>query len=1043
MLVDTSTGSFGIVDFESLKIASSGKLSVAVIPSKLTYSYACVDLRMRSLARRDGRLNACWKRSPAAALKHGDALKAGIVPLLFTVLCLLGGDAGPHPEEKDLQEGTKPIIERLERSGDQKEALESLERLADHWDLQIPHFLREFEGPEVYDKFDLFLTRSLSARLDSEDLPSLDTVVRVLQKAVAKVEAVERGMQEELLAEVRERKRGSAARQGLEKEKEKPPGEDGTSQPVPPESDFQVEQTRKSLQEPEPSTESPLAAPERPGQTLKRPQGQGKERSYRRRGTKTKTLPAKGLRSSSSSPRTLQFGLPLKVTKRKGLRREKQAQGRPRRLGKEEKGSLRPLNSADSTQDGSQLSSSSASTNDSRRSSLEPSNSLRGRGGLGLWLLVASSQGTRRQAVELQGAAAESREVSLLVASGKRGDLKETADEAATEDYLFVYASSACEWVFMFIIHALRRLPQTPVSSSSPGDAKRKRVAVVVLGDIGRSPRMQNHAHSIATCKELNSDVCLVGYDSSKPHARIRTNPNITVCPLLPPLVDPYRKLFPTKLGFLVFAFLKLFEQTAGLFLVLALMPRLTAIVVQNPPSIPTLLVVNLAALVKRAKVVIDFHNYGFTILQLGVGKGTIVRLAEAFEKLFGRRCDASFCVSDAMRSDLKEAWGVERPEAVVLYDKPSEVFRPCSLLETHEVLFRCGLRPSLNSPLPLSEGTRPKNVDVLSLEGGPSQVTEMVKKKETALSKDHTSSNSSQRAVRETFVLPEGSAVRPVGRMREEEQVAEVTVCTRLVHVRDEGTGTYGHSCVERLAESGGGKGRTDVPVLLMSSTSWTADEDFDLFWEVLKIFSAERERRKKENENEGSDKGQGGRGGPLPSLIVLITGKGPMQKAFIDRAKETPLSGVRLFTGFAPAEDYPRLLAAADLGVCMHFSSSGVDLPMKAVDMIGSGLPVLAKFYPAIRELLKDDGNAVLFSDGATMGRRLIETLERFPQAVEGCLQKRNSEAQSCRQASKKQETVALEKLQQSARELFREFGSWESEWRGKALPVMRSVV
>jgi len=54
-----------------------------------------------------------------------------------------------------------------------------------------------------------------------------------------------------------------------------------------------------------------------------------------------------------------------------------------------------------------------------------------------------------------------------------------------------------------------------------------------------------------------------------------------------------------------------------------------------------------------------------------------------------------------------------------------------------------------------------------------------------------------------------------------------------------------------------------------------------------------------------------------------------------------------VRIETRWLTAEEYPKLLGAARLGICLHYSSSGLDLPMKVVDMFASALPVFAINY------------------------------------------------------------------------------------------------
>lgn len=149
----------------------------------------------------------------------------------------------------------------------------------------------------------------------------------------------------------------------------------------------------------------------------------------------------------------------------------------------------------------------------------------------------------------------------------------------------------------------------------------------------------------------------------------------------------------------------------------------------------------------------------------------------------------------------------------------------------------------------------------------------------------------------------------------------------------------------------------------LVVSSTSWTPDEDFSLLLEALKSYSELATTTHPH----------------LPEILAIITGKGPQKADFIAQIKnldaEDKLEMVDIRTAWLSNEDYASLLGAADLGVSLHMSSSGVDLPMKIVDMFGAGLPIVGwGNFEAWPELVKEGENGMSFGSASELQDILI---------------------------------------------------------------------
>eukprot|EP01133_Synstelium_polycarpum_P017174 gene17174-20460_t len=404
-------------------------------------------------------------------------------------------------------------------------------------------------------------------------------------------------------------------------------------------------------------------------------------------------------------------------------------------------------------------------------------------------------------------------------------------------------------------------------------------VAVVVLGDVGRSPRMQYHALSIAQLP--NTHVTLIGYTESTPHAQITDNECIDIHSLkpFPALSEKVR----VSLLWPFLAVLKVLFQIAQLLYVLLFkVPRgLTTVLVQSPPAIPTILTLQIVCKLRGVKLVIDWHNLGYTLLQLSIRKSAshpIIRVAKWIEMTFGRSAHAHLFVTDAMKTMLVSEWGLQG-RTYVLHDKPSAIFQA----------------------------------------------------------------------------------------MSDKARVEFLTLFITKYAIKDEKDLAFLNSALMTKARTDDGS--SPKTALGISSTSWTPDEDFSILLGAIQEYD---EKLTTLHKNGGTN---------LPNLLFFITGKGPQKEMYQERICKLKMEHCHIMTVWLDAGDYPKLLGCSDIGVSLHMSSSGVDLPMKVVDMFGCCVPCLAVNFKCLDELVKVGVNGNVFDDSHQLCTLFQDTLVKFP--------------------------------------------------------------
>ncbi|KAG0281254.1 hypothetical protein BGZ95_005624 [Linnemannia exigua] len=476
---------------------------------------------------------------------------------------------------------------------------------------------------------------------------------------------------------------------------------------------------------------------------------------------------------------------------------------------------------------------------------------------------------------------------------------------------------------FMVLFRFIGYLASKPPKVAAVG---KQGFCLVVLGDIGHSPRMILHAMSA-----LNAGykVDVIGYKGSRLPEDLESNPSIRFHYLteLPRVSESLPRVLyylyaPIKAVFLAF---QLFS--VAMFTVAA--PEVY--LVQNPPSIPTLHVMQIVNWLKQRHLVIDWHNYGSTVVAHRLGQGSIFTKFVAFyERLWGYKATIHITVSRAMARELLYKFE-KRGKITTLYDRAPEHFRQLNVEEVHN--FHADLK-----------------------------LEKLVK----------------EQTLNATFLPTIG---------------ANQTLMT------------------EKKTASGPATFRADRPVLIVSSTSWTADEDFQILLDAAKQYD---ELAKLENTAKA--------GAIYRKLLFVITGKGPLKQHYEEIISKMALENVAFITTWLSPEDYPLLLGSADLGVSLHTSTSGVDLPMKVVDMFGCGLPVCAFKYPTLSELVVAKSNGLVFENAGELKSQFAHLFKNFP------LDKPESHAQ-------------LEGMRKVLRNTF-QLTRWSENWNEMLLPLLKNL-
>ena len=459
-------------------------------------------------------------------------------------------------------------------------------------------------------------------------------------------------------------------------------------------------------------------------------------------------------------------------------------------------------------------------------------------------------------------------------------------------------------------------------------------------------------------------------------------------------MIRPQRLILQTYLRayrFILLPILRFVWLCDTLLLSENLLRESTSILVQNPPSVPALLILQPLAKLFGCKLIVDWHNVGTTILKYESFKND--RLYKSLEKYLLRKPGNIFTSICTMKNF----------DVVLFVHFCFEIFFGKGDIN---IVVSARMQEFLTKLYSLSIFDRLRYAIYVACSSD--------------LHTDSVSQVPAAGSIVGNFIIFRDLPLKTMKHLNKS---------SFSISKHEELVQKYWDILSKSIRES----------FILIMSCSWSCDDDLEFFYAMLEIIF-------RKSNHEESD--------PSANIHFIVTGTGPSHHRFLQKLRNSRITELEAIQeeSNSPSEDsssctvhyrsqaltsiyfhsydgYLEALSRSHIGISLHRSSSMLDLPMKVVEYSSCGVPSIALDYPGMEEgmqYLNEEDNQ----------RYKIGWTSHTPQEMAG-------QIQQCAASHASKYDVFYSDIAENVRRMHvTPSNSWEEKWDALIAPILDLV-